>query len=61
MKLVAVGDISLGDFPLTLGFGVRSVLEHTGRELFGNEIKEIFKDADFCFGNLETVISKLFL
>jgi len=59
MKLVAVGDISLGDFPLTLGFGVRSILEKTGRELFGNEIKEIFKNSDFCFGNLETVISDI--
>ncbi len=58
-KLVAVGDISLGDFPLTLGFGVRSAFEKKKVRFFNNDVKRIFKSADLCFGNLETVISDI--
>jgi len=56
-RLNAVGDVMLGDFPLTLGFGVRSrILTDNGKDLFRN-IKHILKNSDVCFGNLETVLS----
>ncbi len=58
-KFVAVGDISLGDFPLTLGFGVRSTFENNKVSFFNNDVMRVFKSADLCFGNLETVISDI--
>ncbi|MXS79188.1 CapA family protein, partial [Nitrosomonas sp. JL21] len=56
-KFVAVGDISLGDSPLTLGFGVRGAFEKKRFGLFNDDIRRVFKSADLCFGNLETVVS----
>lgn len=55
LRLIAVGDISLGDHPLCPGFGIRSALSH-GLNPFV-KIKNIFTDADIVFGNLETVLS----
>ncbi|BHH86279.1 CapA family protein [Desulforhopalus sp. 52FAK] len=59
IKFAAVGDISLGDFPITLGFGVRSLFEENKNFGFNDGVISIFKEADVCFGNLETVISDI--
>lgn len=55
LKLMAVGDISLGDFPFCAGFGIRSAISQ-GLSPFDN-IASTFSEADIVFGNLETVIS----
>jgi gamma-polyglutamate biosynthesis protein CapA len=55
VKLKAVGDISLGDYLICLGFGVRSSIEK-GTDVFCN-VKEYLNDADITFGNLESVLS----
>jgi poly-gamma-glutamate synthesis protein (capsule biosynthesis protein) len=59
IKLNAVGDVMLGDFPLTLGFGVGSSIgknDHVG--LFDG-ITHVLKNCDICFGNLEVVLSNI--
>ena len=57
IRLNAVGDVMLGDFPLTLGFGVRSsILKSNDSNIF-NGVKHILRNCDICFGNLETVLS----
>jgi gamma-polyglutamate biosynthesis protein CapA len=57
VRLNAVGDVMLGDFPLTLGFGVRSAIE-AGRLRDPFEcIASVLRDGDACFGNLEAVLS----
>lgn len=57
IKINAVGDVMLGDFPLTLGFGVKSsILKNTANGVF-DEVKHVLKDCDICFGNLEAVLS----
>ena len=55
ISLIAVGDIMLGDFPLTFGFGVRSMIDN-GTDIFKN-VEQIFQNKDICFGNLECVLS----
>lgn len=52
-----VGDISLGDFPFCIGYGVGSKIETSGSEFIFENIKERFKESDIVFGNLETIIS----
>lgn len=58
MRLVAVGDLMLGDHPVCFGHGVRSTIEKKGFDfIFNDEIIEYFKGADLTLGNLETVLS----
>ncbi len=57
IKLVAVGDVLLGDFPLKLGFGVRSIIEEKGKDFIFKNVKHILGKGDICFGNLECVLS----
>lgn len=57
IRLNAVGDVMFGDFPLTLGFGVRSTLKNASIQSPFDKITNILKDSDICFGNLETVLS----
>lgn len=56
IRVNAVGDIMFGDFPLTMGLGVRSKIEYNNADLFAN-VHHILQDCDICFGNLESVIS----
>ena len=59
VKIAAVGDVMLGDFPLTNGFGVRSYIEkNPGINIF-RHVKPIFDLNDICFGNLECVLSNV--
>jgi len=57
VRLNAVGDLMLGDFPLTLGFGVRSSIREKIDGNPFNKIKHVLMNCDICFGNLETVLS----
>ena len=53
----AVGDISLGDYNMTLGFGVRSKIENYGSKYIFSNISNILQNANIVFGNLETPLS----
>jgi poly-gamma-glutamate synthesis protein (capsule biosynthesis protein) len=57
ITLLAVGDISFGDFPFCVGYGVRSVMENQDNRFIFDKIKHIFEKANFVFGNLETTLS----
>lgn len=59
IKINAVGDIFLGDYTISLGFGIRSSIHAYGYEHNFNNVKMYLKDADIIFGNLETVISDI--
>ena len=53
----AVGDISLGDYNMTFGFGVRSKIEKYGSEFIFSNVLKILQKANIVFGNLETPLS----
>lgn len=55
IKLIAVGDISLGDYPFCPGLGIRSAL-FKGLNPFKN-VLPVLAEGDIVFGNLETVLS----
>jgi poly-gamma-glutamate synthesis protein (capsule biosynthesis protein) len=57
IKINAVGDVFLGDYTITLGFGVGSSVERYGVEHNFANVKCLLRDADIVFGNLETVTS----
>jgi gamma-polyglutamate biosynthesis protein CapA len=56
-RLVAVGDVMLGDHPLSLGFGVRSKMLTKGGEYIFKSVKNLLRNSDICFANLECVLS----
>lgn len=56
-RFAAVGDIFLGDQPICLGFGVRSLAQREGYKSFFADMKETFARYELVVGNLETVIA----
>lgn len=57
--IAAVGDIMLGDHPVRFGHGVRSKTKIHGVEFLLSSVREILRDADLTFGNLEVCHSDL--
>jgi len=57
LTIYAVGDIMLGEQPLCYNFGVKSVIKNKGVGYLFRDVKNIFKDGDIVFGNLEAPIS----
>ena len=57
LKLIAVGDIMLGDHPVCLGHGVRSQMEIAGIDHPFKFVSPILRKSDVVFGNLECVLS----
>jgi poly-gamma-glutamate synthesis protein (capsule biosynthesis protein) len=57
LTIYAVGDIMLGEHPLRYNFGVGKIIKDKGINYLFKEIKNIFKDGDIVFGNLEAPIS----
>jgi gamma-polyglutamate biosynthesis protein CapA len=55
--LMAVGDMMLGDCPISFGFGVGSMVEKHGPHFLFDHCRDRLKDADILFGNLEAVLS----
>jgi len=55
--LIAVGDICLGDHPVVVGWGVRSLAETRGFDFLFDGVRNILKEGDITFGNLECVLS----
>lgn len=58
LKIIAVGDIMLGDQDLCSGFGVGSKIKNNGPEYLFKDVKEILKRGDIVFGNLECSINQ---
>lgn len=56
LKIIAVGDIMLGDQNLCAGFGVGSKIKKNGPEYLFKDVKEILKQGDIVFGNFECSI-----
>lgn len=58
MTVVAVGDLMLGDSPITVGYGVRS--RYGGGQLSSlfHDVRSALVSAELVFGNLETVLAQ---
>lgn len=56
VKISAVGDIMLGDFPACYGFGVKSKIIKSKKSPFVH-VMEVIRNTDLLFGNLESVLS----
>lgn len=56
LTIAAVGDISLGDHPVCVGHGMRTVIGTHGVDLF-SDVREYWSNSDVVIGNLETVAS----
>jgi len=57
VTLTAVGDIMLGDGPVTVGHGVGSTIKKNGVVPVFKDVESIIKKGDIAFGNLESVVS----
>ena len=57
LTIYAVGDIMLGEQSLCAGFGVKSVIKNKGVNYLFKDVKDIFKNGNIVFGNLEASIS----
>ena len=55
--LNAVGDVWFGDHPVTIGHGVRSIIEKRGSDYIFEMIGPVLKEGDINFCNLESVLS----
>jgi gamma-polyglutamate biosynthesis protein CapA len=58
VRLHAVGDVSLGDHPLCVGFGTHSRCRLQVPGFAFEQSAEVLRDADIVFGNLECTISE---
>lgn len=56
LTIYAVGDIMPGEHHLTYPFGVKKVIEDKGVDYLFLNVKEILKNGDIVFGNLEAPI-----
>lgn len=57
LTIYAVGDIMLGEQSLCYNFGVKSIIKNKGVNYPFTDVKDIFKNGDIVFGNLEAPIS----
>lgn len=57
-RLVAVGDLVLGDSASTIGFGFNSTHQQNGLEPVLGRVTEVLRSGDIVFGNLEAVLSE---
>ena len=57
VRIVAVGDIFLGEHPVTLGHGVRTIARRNGCGFLFEKVFEYLKAGDIVCGNLEGIIS----
>jgi poly-gamma-glutamate synthesis protein (capsule biosynthesis protein) len=57
VRVIAVGDIFLGEHPVTLGHGVKSIVKKKSCEFLFSRIRNRLEGADIICGNLEGIIS----
>jgi len=58
IKIIAVGDIMLGDQAIKIGHGVNSVIKKNGSNYILEKVKKYFENGDVLFGNLESILSE---
>jgi len=58
IKISFVGDMSFGDSLLCQGFGVCSVSRQKGANFLFAEVKNLLKQSDIIFGNMEGILSR---
>ena len=56
IRIVAVGDVMLGEHPLCLGHGVGSVAHERGSGFVFANVATILRTGDIVFGNLENML-----
>lgn len=56
VRLMAVGDIMFGEHPLSLGFGIESIIDRKGTYFIFDEIAPILNEADLALCNLENML-----
>ena len=57
ITIVAVGDIFLGEHPVTLNHGVNSIIKAKGCDFLFSGVSKYLTDGDLVCGNLEGIIS----
>ena len=57
VRVAAVGDLQLGDSPISVGFGLASRYRSRGLDAVFSALRPLLNDADFVFGNLECTLS----
>jgi gamma-polyglutamate biosynthesis protein CapA len=57
VRIVAVGDLQLGDSPTSVGFGFRSRYRADELSAVLSELRPVLRGADIVFGNLEVPLS----
>ena len=57
VKIIAVGDLFMGEHPFTLGHGVATIAKKEGSDFLFNKIKSHLSNGDIVCGNLEGIIS----
>lgn len=57
LTIYVVGDVMLGEQALCYNFGVKSVIKNKGADYLFKDVKDIFRNGDIVFGNLEAPIS----
>lgn len=57
LRLLAVGDVMLGDHPVCFGHGIRSTIERSGLDSLFEHVRPALENADLLIGNLECVLS----
>lgn len=57
VKIIAVGDLFMGEHPFTLGHGVASIAKKKGSDYIFEKIKSHLLNGDIVCGNLEGIIS----
>jgi len=57
VSMAFVGDMSFGDFPFCIGYGVRSEIRNNKDINIFKDVENILHKHDIVFGNLETVLS----
>jgi gamma-polyglutamate biosynthesis protein CapA len=57
VTIVAVGDIFLGDHPVTLNHGVNSMIKKRGCDYLFKKVSRYLRSGDIVCGNLEGIVS----
>lgn len=57
VRIIAVGDIFLGEHPVTLGHGVTTVARKNSCDFLFEKVRDYLQDGDIVCGNLEGIIS----
>jgi hypothetical protein len=58
IKILAMGDIMLGEQSLCHSFGVTSVIERKGADFLFKDVDHVLSGRDIVFGNLEAPVSE---